>query len=597
MARRKYGSYFWENPHRINAYCTKTAGVLLEHLNSVFEELKDMVGKEAEFDHTSSKSPLEEHRLADDRSNSQMCLVKAQLDVLRRVVIRKQEELNDLERDRIGSLAKANDELASFGRPLPTLPIEIITQVFRMLYVEESKLSSLNSANESISPYSDERWSIQKSTLWAFADDEHTPEFWRNLVRREIPLVVTQVELGKKFSELHLEEVKRYLGSRPRTMVPHLFKGNHLPLPPFSTTIMVTKDRWKGLNVMLDDIRHIPWHCIIFAHCDIDGYYVSVSDRLITALRKCGSKLAEIDSLVVLPAFDDSQDELSSDSSSGEDAKPCIGGDILEGCISKLRAALVPFRRMLLPELRALLKHVTDLEVYTSADCEDFDTTNFEEICDHLRPYTNTLKKLRIWERRGDDWRFSRRNGQVTLPRINGSAQPISFPNLEQLVLEHFPECIFFDAMMCFDCPSLATLAVMTYPYPSYKNQDHVISAASIHDKFPLLELVGISMGNGLSKDAGDFSRNTQFFEGLASNDANGNMLLPKLTTLHLYHPDSNDVSPSFLEILLRIVTTRLECKVVESIQAIALNCSSEAMNSVFARSLEILVPHTSISA
>ncbi len=37
--KEKYGSRFWERPQVINAYCEEKAGMVLEYLGAIFEDL------------------------------------------------------------------------------------------------------------------------------------------------------------------------------------------------------------------------------------------------------------------------------------------------------------------------------------------------------------------------------------------------------------------------------------------------------------------------------------------------------------------------------------------------------------------------------
>ncbi len=39
----KYGSRFWESPQRIESYCAESAGMLLEYLDTLFEDLKGSI--------------------------------------------------------------------------------------------------------------------------------------------------------------------------------------------------------------------------------------------------------------------------------------------------------------------------------------------------------------------------------------------------------------------------------------------------------------------------------------------------------------------------------------------------------------------------
>lgn len=40
-----YGSSFWENPQLINAYCDEKVAMLLKHVDTIFEDVMDLIGQ------------------------------------------------------------------------------------------------------------------------------------------------------------------------------------------------------------------------------------------------------------------------------------------------------------------------------------------------------------------------------------------------------------------------------------------------------------------------------------------------------------------------------------------------------------------------
>ncbi len=106
-----------------------------------------------------------------DRLGLLIHLSSMQADVLRRVTERKHEELKALIDDKNQHLSQANKHILSKPQALPSLPNEIISQIFRQLQFIES--------------------ACDESTLQRFLDDEGTADAWRQLVEIETPLVIT----------------------------------------------------------------------------------------------------------------------------------------------------------------------------------------------------------------------------------------------------------------------------------------------------------------------------------------------------------------------------------------------------------------------
>jgi len=109
MIRENYGPRFWESPQRIESYCTESAGVLLAYLDAMFEDLKGSIYFGTQRSDITSKSTLEAHRVALDRTGRLTRLVKMQLEVIGRVMDRKQEELKGLVSEKSVHISNAND--------------------------------------------------------------------------------------------------------------------------------------------------------------------------------------------------------------------------------------------------------------------------------------------------------------------------------------------------------------------------------------------------------------------------------------------------------------------------------------------------------
>ncbi len=144
---------------------------------------------------------VEGRRLAIDKIDSLLRLESLRLDVLRRVMDRKQEDIQDLMDDRCTHLKQANEQLASSlaGKPLPSLPSEIIVN---SLY------------------YLDSETEETRSTVQHFIKDPSTPVSLRLLITRDIPVVVACP--GRGVADLQHVSIKSGL-RRSRARIPWCF--------------------------------------------------------------------------------------------------------------------------------------------------------------------------------------------------------------------------------------------------------------------------------------------------------------------------------------------------------------------------------------
>jgi len=247
MARERHGSQLWESPQVIESYCAKSAGVLSEYLDAMFEDLKGPIrmGTQCQSSDATSTSPLETRRLAMDSTYLPMRLIKMQLEVLRQVMERKEEELRGLVAKRSIHLKEANDQLTS--KSLPSLPIEILAQIFRSLYNIESRDTGSY------------HWD---DTIWKLMHDKHAPSAFRHIIRSEIPVVVTQAEIGRMYSELSLPDVRVLLGGQPRTFQPQQLDS--IVMSSSSTTVMITAEGWPELKEGLHELC-VEFHGVVLS--------------------------------------------------------------------------------------------------------------------------------------------------------------------------------------------------------------------------------------------------------------------------------------------------------------------------------------------
>ncbi len=403
-----------------------------------------------------------------DSTNLLTRLAGIQLEVLRRATERKEKDLKGLVVEKSNYLTHANEQLIS--KSLPSLPSEIIAQIFRSLYLIESR--SVASAEILFDQYS-------QSTVWAFVNDKHTPEDWRSIIQSEVPVVVTQAQVGHELSELHLREAHTLLGTRPRTFQP---QGLDNGILSSSTTVLVTAEGWPELKKGLGDLCGFPWRCLIFAHLPKAHEVLNAQLELAmvnTIFAECGHKIADLERLVILPfKISEGDDVYRVGQSAGEPS----AFNILKDRAPKLRVASLPLPLLLWPGLRHYLSRVTDLKVFI------LPLRDFEKISVYFRPFSDTLVKLTLLEGRRDK----------NFPLIDGVGSPISFSRLESLSIQasDYAQWIIWNALSCINCPTLITLSRSHHQASSIGLPDRRISAIFLHTKFPLLESYNITLGN-----------------------------------------------------------------------------------------------------
>lgn len=406
-----------------------------------------------------------------DRNGLLARLVSIQVEVLRRVTERKQERLALLVSERTGHAAHADSQFASHR--LPSLPPEIIAQIFRQLYFVESKAISYIYFPANLDA---------KSTVWAFIEDRYTPNDWKHIIGREIPLVVVQE--GGLPSELGLNQVQSLLGTQPRIAQPGA--QDNASIPTSSATVLLTAKGWPELKDRLNSLFQFTWRCLILAyHTPTHRTDPQVNVEMVnTMTRLCGPKLAELDRLVIDPfcnsvfgTGDDREGDYRIDTSAE---------NTFEGAVEnlKLRSASLPLHSLPLRDLRRYLAHVTELEVYIPANSASLRRDVLEECCRYLQPFLDTLMKLILSV---VSLRFSDRID----PSPGGPRRPNLFPKLKSLSLSYSLGCITRDGLECFDCPSLVDLSILSECNRHGRDRT---SAASLHRAFPLLQTIAFSM-------------------------------------------------------------------------------------------------------
>lgn len=223
MARIAARSKFWGDPRLIEAYCAERTKKLLHYMDELFEDLVFAVNEELGM---VAGTAIEAQRHAVEKANLSMHLINMQVEVFRRAMEHKCDDLSSLVQEKTRIITLANDRLAS--KPLPVLPSEIVAQIFTSLYFIEGEVQSgwLRFAEVSNS----------KTTLQLFLDDEGTTEDWRRLIRRDIPGV---------FAGAGEVDASGLLGSHPRLLPTD---DSDASLGGSPTTVLATVIGWPTLK-------------------------------------------------------------------------------------------------------------------------------------------------------------------------------------------------------------------------------------------------------------------------------------------------------------------------------------------------------------
>ncbi len=167
---------------------------------------------------------IDAHRLTMHKCDLSMRLGGLQLDTLRRVVNGKQKNQQTFLDNRNKHLTEINDRLAS--KPLPCLPVEIVTQIFSFVYFLER--------------------GDDKSTVKQFLHDAGTSDVWRNVVRREIPDVVARGTVVDTRVTLTTGDEKREIAEMVG-LHPMVFSSDEdIPTPAQPATILISLKEWSG---------------------------------------------------------------------------------------------------------------------------------------------------------------------------------------------------------------------------------------------------------------------------------------------------------------------------------------------------------------
>lgn len=380
-----------------------------------------------------------------------------QAEVIRRMLEHKQEELDILVQQKSDLLARANDQIAS--QALPSLPEEIIMQIFADLYWMEGNHRNLNDDFE--------------STLQRFIVDSGTSIEWKDLARSQIPTVIGgKTGINPMRSMSHVLRTRFHLfGPNPRVIsLQELDKVSEDLLQRPSTTIYVDLSKPEGSEKMFQ----FPWHNLFLSTGNLEPPAVISS----TFWKHLPGKLENTDRLEV-----DSSIEISIPDTS----VPLVPDKVLDGypmLAPKLRVALL--RSWLLPGLSPFLSNVTIIEVGISSAVDESGRTSID-VLERLASCSNTLSSLTL-SNTINHW--SNHPSRV----LTAKCRRISFPLLKRLKLTAFSECVLQDILSAVNCPLLSHLSLVVLGGLSIPcNIDDRVSAAFLHDLFPELTFIYVN--------------------------------------------------------------------------------------------------------
>ncbi len=443
-------------------------------MSRLFTGAPDEAARQRLTFHALNRTPgitVEAQRHALDKVKVLMRVNNTQAEVFRRIMEHKHDDLKALVEEETDLLSLISDQLAF--KSLPTLPNEVIAQIFVSLYFMDDPPEYNTS-----------------TTLQNFLQDSGTSEPWRRLIRREIPGVFTS---DRKFDIRHFigtdSEAKGILGPRPRKFPTD---GSDTLLSGSSMTVFTSVKGWPKLEDKLRGLCKFPWHNLIVQISPHEHHSLDQRMEIMNSLvQNFGHKLANLERLEVSPFREDGL--------FNSHWGPVYGFDGQHVIVSNIRAARLPLQ--FLHDLRPLLNNITVLEIGIPGQSKDL-TSGFGTFADYLRPYADTLVDLKMSDSTRDSrWRFwSGTPGiveSVKRPFPNGKDQdrPISFPGLQRLTLNDFVDCILMDILSMFECPSLSDVSISLGQYVHEgERRDCRISAASLHEKHPSLRCIHICL-------------------------------------------------------------------------------------------------------
>ncbi|KLO18147.1 hypothetical protein SCHPADRAFT_936413 [Schizopora paradoxa] len=474
-----------------------------------------------------------------------------QLEVLSRAVERKQQDINTFTKDKSDSITRANDQFAHL--PLPTLPNEILSQIFSRLYWADTIEDS------------------ETSTLKRLADDSGTAESWKCFIQSCIPTAVTT---GGAFRMLHSSKdqlIRDHVGPQPNVLSISrlLAEGCENILRNPSTVIFTTILDSQELEM----ISHLPWHNLFVSTKTTS--VTSPEEILHSFVQSLGAKLAELDLLTVYPLRDDMAEPF-----------PSFGN--IELSLGRQFASTIHKAQLRLNTLHTflpLLENIVDLELTISSRIDS--PIGVEALLKLLASIPDTLESFTLKDFEGYPGvtivaTHSNLIHSPVAPTI--AANRILFPRLNRLNIASFPECIVRDILSTINCTVIRHLCLT---FRSCICFDEVVpdyvSATMLHNLMPGLRHIELQSDSQ--------ARNTQFYTELSIKHEALGWLLPALNSIVL--GNGNRMSyfkkrPPAMTALAKLVSSRLssDANIIRSVRVRDIELLPEDINT-----LRLLVP------
>ncbi|KLO15462.1 hypothetical protein SCHPADRAFT_262871 [Schizopora paradoxa] len=567
---------YWRCHRSIEAYCAEKTKMLLKHMDVLFGDMASFVGS---FDETLCGETLgiEAEREALEKCGMLVHVHHMQLEVLRRTIKCKYDDLNALVKKKSTMLSRINDQLAS--KPLPTLPIRVIARIFSHLYWSDKTIDVLGYRI------------CEETTLQRFISDEGTSETWRSLVRELIPIAVESNGSAGE-AEFDAKGNASLVGPAPKAFSIRDSKVDLASAMEMrSTTIFATLQESPDMEE-LEEIRSHPWHNLVLTSRET----VSSEELLKQFIGRFGRELASLDRFQFAPSDRYNVFDKSAPQWDPNEPDEFVG---LTTSVSRLRVVSAPAG--LLPTLRPILNGIAVLEVGIAIEEPKLDSgrASINILLEGLEHYAGTLASLTLYE----IVQNSRTCGTSQLMR-GGSRSPspgkerpstpvkklqlcrVSLPCLTQFQLT-FARSVVQDVLSAVECPSLSSISISVTGNYNRLEKDHYLTAIC-HATFPRLEKIALRDPHAL-----------EYCESLTVPNENGTWLLPMLDSIDLHAYQQHQL----LKTMTKVVINRLNSDATKAIRFLRISEFSvspyeEAKNSIseFVDTLNLLVPEVVIA-
>ncbi|KLO15441.1 hypothetical protein SCHPADRAFT_938680 [Schizopora paradoxa] len=543
-------SSLWTCRRSIEASCSQRTEAVLDFVDALFEDMRDEADNAQKFtwidgdERASFKdASIKDRRLAVDGIRTSMHMKSMQLEIFRRAVQHKQDEIK--------ALAVEESKIIAWERhcptPSPNLPNEILAKIFSHLYWSESKFRPMLA-------YTDLLVVDNRTTLQKLLDDGDTTDEWKNLINQQIPCIVTTFGISEIWMAF-----EPHFGPHPRVLpVRDLHEDLEGALERPTTTIVVNLSEKLKMMEDLESIRHKPWRNVFIAQFGDESSSTAPMEAIKGIVQNFGDKLAGLDRLTFYELSSNTYDTTLL-------ARALVEANESEGQASKLELSYASLPSHLLPAFHPILSNISHLETtILMAHDPDVGALGIGHCFQLLVLCSNTLSSVAIVNHHNSILAPGRTRARMRL-------REISFPRLNKLSLSSFTEDIVLEILSAMHCPSLRHFTLSTFPALSIcssqlrtnSESDGRNSAKFIHNLFPNLEYISVGFG--------EFDQDAQFLSDLANPDESGNWIFPLL--------DSMSFEPSYatlhqlplLKALTKMVINRMRSTGAKNISYLSL--------------------------